>query len=45
MDGQDFPTVMHRMISEYSAGGRFERGLGRLLDGVEREIEREGAAT
>lgn len=43
MDGQDFPTVMHRMITEYSGGERFERGLGRLLDGIEREIEREHA--
>jgi AcrR family transcriptional regulator len=41
LDGEDFPTVVRRMISESSANERFERGLGRLLDGIQAEIERE----
>jgi AcrR family transcriptional regulator len=41
--GEDFKTVVRRMISEYSQGERFDRGLERLLDGIQMEIEREGA--
>lgn len=41
MDGEDFQTVIRRMITEYSESERFDRGLGRLLDGIEMEIERE----
>jgi AcrR family transcriptional regulator len=42
MAGEDFETVIRRMVLEYSEDDRFERGLERLLDGVEMEIEREG---
>lgn len=42
LDGEDFPTVVRRMVAEYSADERFSRGLDRLLDGIEAEIEREG---
>jgi hypothetical protein len=45
MDGQDFQTVIRRMISEYSEGERFDRGLERLLDGIAMEIEREGSGS
>ena len=39
--GDDLPTVVRRVFEGTSRDERFERGLRRLLDGVEREIERE----
>ena len=43
--GDDFSTVIRRIVADYAANERFSRGLERLLDGVEREIEREGGGT
>lgn len=40
MGGEDFTTVIRRMVAEYSEDERFDRGLARLLDGIEKEIER-----
>jgi AcrR family transcriptional regulator len=40
LGGDDFPTVVRRMIAESTADERFERGLGRLLDGIQAEIDR-----
>ncbi len=41
MEGEDFITVIRRMIAEYADDERFDRGLQRLLDGIEAEIRRE----
>ena len=38
--GDDFMTVVRRLVRESSADERFHRGLGRLLDGVQAEIDR-----
>lgn len=40
MDGDDFKTVIRRMVAEYSEDERFDRGLQLLLDGVQAEIDR-----
>jgi AcrR family transcriptional regulator len=40
LGADDFPTVVRRMIAESTADERFERGLGRLLDGIQAEIDR-----
>jgi AcrR family transcriptional regulator len=40
MGGEDMMTVIRRMLAETTAEERFERGLGRLLDGIQAEIDR-----
>lgn len=43
MGGDDFRAVMQRVVGQYTGDERFDRGLQRLLDGVQAEIDREGA--
>ena len=40
----DLATVVRRLVSSSAPEERFNRGLERLLDGVQLEIERSGAA-
>jgi AcrR family transcriptional regulator len=40
----DFMTAVRRMFLDSSAEERFERGLRRLLDGIQSEIEREAGS-
>jgi hypothetical protein len=41
LGGDDFLTVLRRLLAETSADERFERGLDRILDGVQAEIDRQ----
>jgi AcrR family transcriptional regulator len=41
--GDDFMTVVRRLVSASNADDRFHRGLDRILDGVQAEIDRGGA--
>jgi AcrR family transcriptional regulator len=41
LGGEDFETVVRRMFAASPGDERFERGLRRLLDGIQAEIERE----
>ena len=45
LGGEEFDAVVRRMFNASPAEERFERGLQRLLDGIEIEIEREGGAS